>query len=168
MKQLGPIVKLFNTKEEVGVRLLYSLNETKEKMSLSRLVYYDYFALHLDDIDGNLESLHPSNPSHSTELIVRREIIKCSLELMALKGLLDVKYTAQGIYYKYNSITEKFLSFCNSNYAKQLQKNFSMVHTFFLDFTDYKLEKYIANNIGKWAGEFEKEYKHELMEENNE
>ena len=168
MKETESLIRLFNTEEEIGVRLLFILATTKEKMSLSRLIYYDYFALHLDDIDKNLESLHPSNPSHSAEIVVRRKIIMNAVEYMALKKLLDVKYTTQGIYYKFNSITENFLSYFISDYSKQLKDNIAIVHNLFSDLTDKRLDKYVKKNIGNWVGEFEKEYQLELLGEGEE
>ena len=165
MKQNEKIGKLFNTEEEVGVRLLFILKLIKEKASLTRLLYYDYFALHLDDTDSNYESLHPSNPSHSTEIIVRRQLIKRAIECMSLKGLLDVKYTAHGIYYKRNNATSGFLSYFQSDYVKHLRKNIEIVDKRFCDFTDHRLDKYVAVNLGKWAGEFEKQYSLQLAED---
>lgn len=165
MKQNKKIDKIFNTEEEIGVRLLCILEQVNEKVSLTRLLYYDYFALHLDDIDQNYKSLHPSNPSHSTEIIVRRKLIKSAIEYMTLKGLVDVMYTAQGIFYRRNNATSGFLSYFQSEYIKRLRSNIVIVDTRFSEFSDHKLGKYVAENLGKWAGEFERKYNLQLMED---
>ena len=39
-------IKIFNSPEEVGVRILFILDVYEKRMSSQRIMYYDYFALH--------------------------------------------------------------------------------------------------------------------------
>lgn len=151
-------IKIFNSPEEVGVRILFILALCGKKMSSQRIMYYDYFILHLNDIDNTYVSLHPDNPNHSSEIAVRRDLIYHGLKLTISKGLLEVKYTKTGIYYQKNNITEPFLQLFSNGYVEQLKKNIAFVNEKFSNCSDAQIYKYINKNIGSWTGEFEKEY----------
>lgn len=150
-------IRIFNSPEEVGVRVLFILDICGKKMSSQRIMYYDYFALHLNDIDERYESLHPDNPNHSSEIAVRREKINQGLNLMISKGLLSVKYSKTGIYYQKNQLTSSFVSLFKNGYAVRLKQNISIVDNMFREYTDSKIYKYVNTNIGSWVGEFEKD-----------
>lgn len=149
-------IKIFNSPEEVGVRILFILNVYEKRMSSQRIMYYDYFALHLNDIDNTYESLHPDNPNHSSEIAVRRDLIKKALNLMIEKGLISIKYLKTGIYYQKNQLTTSFVDLFENEYATQLKKNIKVVDEKFLNYSDKQIYEYINKNIGSWVGEFEK------------
>lgn len=115
-------IKIFNSPEEIGVRILFILDIYKKKMSSQRIMYYDYFSLHLNDIDNTYESLHPDNPNHSSEIAVRRDLIKKALNIMIEKGLISIKYLKTGIYYERNKLTTSFVDLFENGYATQLKK----------------------------------------------
>ncbi len=149
-------IKIFNSPEEVGVRILFILDVYQRKMSSQRIMYYDYFSLHLNDIDNTYESLHPDNPNHSSEIAVRRDLIKKALNLMIEKGLISIKYLKTGIYYQKNQLTTSFVDLFENGYAIQLKKNIKVVDEKFLNYSDKQIYEYINKNIGSWVGEFEK------------
>ncbi|KAF6583124.1 ABC-three component system middle component 2 [Paenibacillus sp. EKM211P] len=151
-------IKIFNSPEEVGTRILFILSLCDKRMSSQRIMYYDYFVLHLNDIDNSYGSLHPDNPNHSSEIAVRRGIVNKGITLMLSKGLLDVKYTKTGIYYKKNNITDPFVSLFSNGYVEHLKKNIAVVNEKFSNYSDTQIYRYINKNIGSWTGEFEKEY----------
>ncbi len=151
-------IKIFNSPEEVGVRILFILSICDKRMSSQRIMYYDYFILHLNDIDSIYDSLHPDNPNHSSEIAVKRDIINRSLQLMISKGLLDIKYTKTGIYYQKNNITDAFLQMFKNGYVDKLRQNISIVSGRFEKNSDGQIYRYIDKSIGSWSGEFEKEY----------
>ncbi|QEH69964.1 ABC-three component system middle component 2 [Cellulosilyticum sp. WCF-2] len=147
--------QIFNSPEEIGVRILFILDICQKRMSKQRIMYYDYFSLHLNDLDRSIESLHPDNPNHSSEIAIRREVISRGLELMITKGLADVKYSKTGIYYCSNKLTHLFLDLFCLDYVKKLKIDIATVNQFFFQYTDRQIYKYINNNMGKWIGEFE-------------
>lgn len=124
-------------------------------MSSQRIMYYDYFVLHLNDLDQKYESLHPDNPNHSSEIAIKRDLVNKGLKLMIAKGLLGVKYTKSGIYYKDNQLTHDFVSLFQNEYVEALKRNINVVNGCFSHCSDKHIYKYINKNIGKWAGEFE-------------
>ncbi|MGZ7444255.1 ABC-three component system middle component 2 [Paenibacillus sp. TH7-28] len=151
-------IKIFNSPEEVGVRVLFILSLCEKRMSSQRIMYYDYFILHLNDIDDMHSSLHPDNPNHSSEIAVKRNIVNKGLSLIISKGLIDVKYMKTGVYYQKNSLTDPFISLFSNGYVERLKKNIIVVNEKFSKFSDTQIYKYINKNIGSWTGEFEKEY----------
>jgi hypothetical protein len=151
-------INIFNSPEEVGTRILFILSLCSKKMSSQRIMYYDYFVLHLADIDNTYISLHPDNPNHSSEIAVRRNIVNKGLVLMTSKGLLDIKYTKNGIYYQKNNLTEHFINLFSNGYVEHLKKNITVVIEKFSTYSDAQIYRYINKSIGTWTGEFEKEY----------
>lgn len=150
-------IKIFNSPEEIGVRTLFILDVCGKKMSSQRIMYYDYFALHLNDIDEEYESLHPDNPNHSSEIAVRRVLVNKGLNLMIAKGLISIKYSKTGIYYQKNQLTTSFVDLFQNGYVDQLKKNIKSVDEKFSNYSDNQIYKYINKNIGSWVGEFEKD-----------
>ncbi len=150
-------IKIFNSPEEIGVRTLFILDVCGKKMSSQRIMYYDYFALHLNDIDEEYESLHPDNPNHSSEIAVRRVLVNKGLNLMIAKGLISIKYSKTGIYYQKNQFTTSFIDLFQNGYVDQLKKNIKSVDEKFSNYSDNQIYKYINKNIGSWVGEFEKD-----------
>ena len=157
MKKSVP-TPLYNTISEVGARLLIILGSGKSTMSLERLQMYDHIILHLGDIQGNLPSIHPANPSHSSEIVAKRQLIRSAITSMALKGLVTVKYTNSGFLYASNKMTESFLNILTSNYSKKVRANSVIVCKLFSDYSDSRLRKLADNGLQNWAGEIEKIY----------
>lgn len=148
-------IQIFNSPEEVGVRILFILDICQKMMSSQRIMYYDYFALHLNDLDQKYESLHPDNPNHSSEIAIKRDLVNKGLNLMIAKGLVGVKYSKSGIYYQNNQLTHHFVALFKNGYVEELKRNIGVVNEFFSNYSDKQIYKYINKNIGKWAGEFE-------------
>ena len=45
------MMKIYNTNQEIGCRILLILNIVKDNYSIERIGYYDYFSLHFSDLD---------------------------------------------------------------------------------------------------------------------
>lgn len=148
-------VQLYNSPQEVGVRILFILDICNKRMSKQRIMYYDYFALHLNDLDASKFSLHPDNPNHSSEIAIKRELINRGLDFVITKGLISVKYSKTGIYYSSNALTHSFVELFQNDYVNELKQSISIVDSCFSSQSDKQIYKYINRNIGKWIGEFE-------------
>lgn len=112
--------QLLNTPIEVGTRALIILSINKEKyFDIERLTYYDYICTRLNDYNKNYESLHPSNPYRNGEILVKRELLKKGLLILAKKDLIYIMYNSKGVLYKANEFSECFLKQFNSLYFKK-------------------------------------------------
>lgn len=149
--------KLFNNPVEIGVRLLVILVHSKKSLDLQEIIYYDYLTTYFGDVDSNFSSLHPSNPLHSIEYIVRRRIIKHGIDILAKKGLISAEYSEDGIKYKASEDSENFLLYFDSNYFKRIVYYAELVSERFNSFSFPELSDYFKEHIGNWKGEFEKE-----------
>lgn len=150
-------IRVFNTSVEIGVRILVILNESRKALDLQQLIYYDFLVLHYGDVSTEHTSLHPSNPLHSTEFIVKRKVIQEAIKLVARKGLLSVIYSNTGILYQANDNTSKFLEYFESSYFIKLRHFANLVASRFENYSEVELRKYFMDNFEQWKGEFEKE-----------
>jgi hypothetical protein len=147
----------FNTPIESGLRLLFVLDEAKdEAFDLQRLVSYDYLLVHSGDVEDGPTSLHPAVPFRGGELLVKRELVRAGLDAMFAKELLEKKFEPTGICYRATSLTGAFLRLLESDYASSLRARAQWVTSRFADYTDEMLEKYMAENIGRWGAEFDR------------
>ncbi len=149
---------VFNSPLEIGLRVLYILNELKPNgCDLQRLVYYDYILVHSSDIPDGPESIHPSIPHRSTEILVKRDLLKKGLTLMQSKQLVDSIFEPTGITYIATELTAPFIEYNTSDYSKRLKETSIWLVNKFKSFSDEKLSLFIKNNLDVWGGEFSKE-----------
>jgi len=157
---------VFNSPLEIGLRVLYILNELYPNgCDLQRLVYYDYILVHSSDVPNGPESLHPSIPHRSTEILVKRELVKKGLTLMNSKELVNSIFDSSGILYSATALTKPFLEYNNSEYALNLKSVSNWLVKIFAPYSDEALSLFIKNNLDVWGGEFSKE---SLLRGNNE
>jgi hypothetical protein len=149
---------VFNSPLEIGLRVLFILNELYPKgCDLQRLVYYDYILLHSRDVPDGPESIHPSIPHRSSEILIKRELIKKGLTLMNSKQLVKPIFEVSGIYYSATELTKPFLDYNNSEYADALKSVSKWLISKFDSYSDDILSLFIKNNLDVWGGEFSKE-----------
>lgn len=146
-------VKIFNNEIEIGLRILIILEVIYPKsFDVEMINYYDYFALHTKDIGGQ-ESLHADVPNRFGELSVKRELINKSLILLISKGLVEIKYTKNGIEYIASEDTSPFLDNLNEEYITNLINNVEWVYGKFKDFSYEDIKKYVLQNKATWGSE---------------
>lgn len=149
--------KIYNSKIEVGARVLILLKAFNKPLDIQSIVYLDFLMLHYGDVDNKYDSLHPNNPYHSVEVLVKRNIIRDSLLLLCKKGLVDVIFSEKGIEYFAGLNSAKFLEYFESEYSNELHLFAEIVAKKFKELDEKQLAKYIENNLDKWKGEFEHE-----------
>ena len=152
-------MKIYNTNQEIGCRILLILQIVKETYSIERIGYYDYFSLHFSDLKKTGESLHPSNPNHSAEIIIKRHTIENAITFLIGKGLIEPQYNSQGIKYQNTNLGNKIVDMFNNEYTKKYQYYVTEVDKIFSKMNEDKIRNYVNKNIGKWIGEFEKNEK---------
>lgn len=160
--------KVYNTPVEIGVRLLMIIVKSNSEVDLERLLILDYFALHLNVINNNMKSLHPENPYHGLEIYSKMNVSKDAINLLISKGLIEVKFSPEGITYRSNSISEYFLSFFEGDYYTELGVSIDSVIDKFNSYNSAELQEYIFKNIDKWNGNslsFVSQYSNENLEE---
>lgn len=146
-------IKIYNTKFELGIRSLMIINKYSDGIDIESLIILDYLSLHAKVIDTNLKSLHPDNPFYGIELLTKRDLIKESLNLLISKGLIDIKYSVDGIFYIPNGVSNYFLSYFEGIYFNDLNNSINEILNKFKGYSREDLKKYVNDNIELWSGE---------------
>ena len=115
---------------------------------------YDYFLLNSSDFPNGPKSLHPPIPHRSSQIIIKPLILKDALVLMKSKELIDIVFAADGIKYKANILTKRFIELQENEYSRKLFELSKWVKSQFGNITDIQLNTLIENNIPNWGGEF--------------
>lgn len=150
-RQLRP----FNTPLECGLRMLFVLEARRDKPAdLQRLISYDYLLVHSGDVLGGPASLHPAVPFRGSELLVKRELVRAGLNQMYSRELLLKTFDLSGILYSATELTGAFIALLKTPYATALHERAAWVSSRFGDLNDGELESYMAQNLGRWGGEF--------------
>ena len=145
----------FNSPLESGMRALSILTTAyPEKFDLQRLVIFDYFVVHTGDLGGP-GSLHPNLPLHSTEILVRRNLIERGLMLMMSRNLIEQIIDESGIYYQAGELSETFLNSLTAPYLQTLRNRSEWVVKQYAQTDEDALRKIVAEYFGEWIEEFQ-------------
>lgn len=146
---------VFNSPLEIGFRILFILQGIyPREIDLNRLVIYDYFLLNSADFPNGPESLHPPIPHRSSQIIIKPLIIKEAIAQMRSKELIEIVFSVEGIKYKANDLTSKFIEFQESEYSQKLIELSNWISSQFGEYNDEKLKILVENNIPNWGNEF--------------
>jgi hypothetical protein len=148
-------IEPFNGAVEIGLRALAILAEAfPDVYSLQRLVIFDYFVVHSDDVVNGPLGLHPKTPYRSGELLIRRGILQQGLSLYASRGLIQKTYIDRGVYFGATDVSAQFLDALGSTYARLLRDRATWVVQSFGGDSDEQIERIANDNLGKWGAEF--------------
>lgn len=151
-------VSPFNGPVEIGLRALCVLTTAfPAAYALQRLVVFDYFLVHSDDIDGGPEGLHPRTPHRGGEILVRRGVIQEGLTLYESRGLIERLYKDGGIFFAATDKSADFLDTLSTDYLKGLRERADWVVDSFGLLDDAELDAMVRARIGTWGAEFSME-----------
>jgi hypothetical protein len=149
---------LFNSPVEVGLRSLVLLTDLfPDAATLDRLVIFDYFVVHSDDLPDGPPGLHPQTPHRSGEILVRRNVLQSGLMLFYSRGLIEIQYHEKGIRYSATEMATSFLDSIDAEYVANLRDRSAWLHFNFGDKQDAELQSLVQSNLGVWGAEFEME-----------
>jgi hypothetical protein len=147
----------FNSPLECGLRLLFVLDAARgQACDLQRLIAYDYLLVHSGDVEAGPVSLHPAVPFRSSELLVKRDLIRSGLDQMFSRELLDKRFDQTGITYRGTALTTAFVGLLVSDYARALRRRALWVIERFGGLEDPELAGFMSDNIGRWGAEFDR------------
>lgn len=151
----GRIVSPFNGPIEIGLRALCVLTTAfPAAYALQRLVVFDYFLVHSDDIEGGPEGLHPQTPHRGGEILVRRGVLQEGLALYESRGLLERIYRDGGIFFAATDRSADFLDTLSAEYLRRLRERADWVVDSFGLLDDAALDGIVRDRIGAWGAEF--------------
>lgn len=148
----------FNGPVEIGLRALCVLTTAfPAAYALQRLVTFDYFLVHSDDIEGGPEGLHPRTPHRGGEILVRRGVIQDGLRLYESRGLIERVYKDGGIFFAATEKSADFLDTLSTKYLRGLRERADWVVDSFGLLDDAELDAMVRDRIGTWGAEFSME-----------
>lgn len=148
-------VSPFNGPVEIGLRALCVLTSAfPVAYALQRLVVFDYFLVHSDDIDGGPVGLHPKTPLRGGEILVRRGVIQDGLTLYESRGLVERVYKDGGIFFATTDKSGDFLDTLSTEYLAGLRDRADWVVDSFGALDDAELDAMVRDHIGTWGAEF--------------
>jgi hypothetical protein len=145
----------FNGPVELGLRALCVLTTAfPAAYALQRLVVFDYFLVHSDDIEGGPTGLHPRTPHRGGEILVRRGVIQDGLTLYESRGLIERVYKDGGIFFAATDKSADFLDTLSTEYLAGLRDRADWVVDSFGALDDAELDAMVRDHIGTWGAEF--------------
>lgn len=151
-------VSPFNGPIEIGLRSLCVLTTAfPTAYALQRLVVFDYFLVHSDDIEGGPEGLHPQTPHRGGEILVRRGVLQEGLTLYESRGLVGRVYKDGGIFFAATDKSADFLDTLSTEYLRGLRERADWVVESFGRLGDAELDAMVRERIGMWGAEFSME-----------
>jgi hypothetical protein len=152
---LTHFVSPFNGPVEIGLRALCVLTAAfPAAYALQRLVVFDYFLVHSDDIAGGPAGLHPKTPHRGGEILVRRGVIQDGLTLYESRGLIERVYKDGGIFFGASDKSADFLDTLSTEYLAGLRDRADWVVDSFGALDDAALDAMVRERIGTWGAEF--------------
>ncbi len=145
----------FNGPVEIGLRALCVLTTAfPAAYALQRLVVFDYFLVHSDDIEGGPAGLHPRTPHRGGEILVRRGVIQDGLTLYESRGLIERVYKDGGIFFAATDKSADFLDTLSTEYLADLRDRADWVVDSVGALDDAELDAMVRDHIGTWGAEF--------------
>ncbi len=123
-------------------------------VDLQRMIYLDYLLVHSGDFTDDLESLYPPSPFRASELAIKRELLKKSLQILHKKSLVEVILSKTGILYAVTNSGKEFVEIQNSDYSQKLRIRVKWLVTKTSPMSDDELAIFVSSNSKKWASEF--------------
>lgn len=111
--------KVFNTEFEMSLRILLLLNTVSRKITLERLMAYDFMTIYSEEFGLGFAPLHGANEFAFSEIVINRNLMKAAIKPLVLDGLINVNENEQGITYGIADLGKKTAVRFISEYAKK-------------------------------------------------
>lgn len=113
----------FNNHVEYGLRALAILKYLYPSYGdIDKLACIDYIVAHSGDFSNLFNSLHAPIPHRSSELYIRRSLMRDGLKLLCQYGLASIVNDKSGIQYVLTEEGEPFLDMLGSEYIELVEK----------------------------------------------
>lgn len=147
----------FNSTLETGIRALVVLEAFHpRRCDLLEMTWLDHLVVHSGDLDGQdvPESLHPDLPNRAGELLVRRQLVEKSLQLMQQVHLVEVYETEEGIAFGASEDAPSYLDLLQTPYSLALKERAGWMAERFAGLKTDEMRALIETRIGRWTADF--------------
>lgn len=141
--------KIFNTEFEVSMRLLLLLYSTNTGLDEDKILYLDFFTIYAKNYKLGDDNINGDSKYMLNELTAQRRLIKESIKVLVLEGLIDVNNTKEGFIYKINNKGKSFCESMTSDYSKKYKKQATITREWFLNKTIKEIKDYSKRMEGE-------------------
>lgn len=134
--------KIFNTEFEVSMRLLLLLYSTNTGLDEEKILYLDFFTIYAKNYKLGDDNINGDSKYMLNEFTAQRRLIKESIKVLVLEGLIDVNNTKEGFIYKINNKGKSFCESMTSDYSKKYKKQATITREWFLNKTIKEIKDY--------------------------
>lgn len=141
--------KIFNTEFEVSMRLLLLLYSTNTGLDEEKILYLDFFTIYAKNYKLGDDNINGDSKYMLNEFTAQRRLIKESIKVLVLEGLIDVNNTKEGFIYKINNKGKSFCESMTSDYSKKYKKQATITREWFLNKTIKEIKDYSKRMEGE-------------------
>ena len=131
--------ELFNTSFELSLRVLVILNAAQARLSIDKIVAYDFISTYGFDFGISESNLHGNNSYRFSEYTTKRLIIAQSIKNLVLEGLVSPHCNKGGFLYSISPTGKKFCASLNDDYANDFDKIVRQAVATFSNYSDRAL-----------------------------
>jgi hypothetical protein len=145
---------LFNSRLEAGVRAVVVLEAIRpETIDLSEMVLFDHIVVHTADFSGP-PSLHVDVPGRHGELLVRRQLIEASLQMMQRCHLVEEIDQEDGLAWRASDEAAAFVELLETAYSMRLKVCASWLADEVRQRSKAGFKEYVREQLGDWGEAF--------------
>jgi len=108
------------------------------------------------DLANAPKSILPNSPYRFFEFCVNKEKIAKSIEFLWKKGLIDISYKQNGIFYQANRLTGLFVNNLSSEICKDLTLIASWIVNNYYNYTEDNIKKLFYSELKSKSTDFSK------------
>lgn len=131
--------ELFNTSFELSLRVLIILNIAQVRLSVDRIVAYDFISIYGLDFGVSESNLHGNNAYRFSEYTTKRVIIAQAIRDLVLRGHVVPHCSKGGFSYSISPTGKTFCSSLNDDYATSFTQIVQNTVASFSNYSDRKL-----------------------------
>lgn len=109
--------ELFNSPFELSLRVLIILNTAQLRLTIDKIVAYDFISTYSSDFGISESNLHGNNSYRFSEYTTKRIIITQSIKNLVLEGFVLPHCNKGGFSYSISPVGKNFCSSLNDDYA---------------------------------------------------
>ena len=151
-------IAVLNNPIEHAIKIIVALKCAMTPLTRDRLVAYEYFALHLTDLNKNAESLFPQIPYRACTYVCNHTDITMALEILLSRDLIKYAIKNDRLCYTLTEAGSLFEEYLQNEYKQRPTIMMVKVVSLLKDKSDADIQEYVEQNIGKWGSDFEREY----------
>ena len=144
--------ELFNSSFELSLRVLIILDAANARLSIDKIVAYDFISTYSFDFGISESNLHGNNNYRFSEYTTKRIIITQSIKNLVLEGFVLPHCNKGGFSYSISPAGKKFCSSLNDDYADDFTQIVQQTVDKFSNHSDRALIQTINSHALKMFG----------------